>query len=172
MSSKNFFAPLLGTTDINLISGAESYPDVTQSETFIASNPDNPIQTVAYNDSRGVNANPINITGASVSTDGGNTFVRLTKANGQSPFDNTVRDPVVLYNRPTATWHIIWLDRACNPNDMGLGGYKSTTPWDPDSMAHYNIRLRVRNGLITIPVLPSTGACTFPGTTSFAVRIW
>jgi hypothetical protein len=137
---RKFFAPLLGTTDVNLITSAESYPNITQSETFIASNPDNPMQiVVAYNDSRGVNATPINISGASVSTDGGNTFVRLTRANGQSPFENTIGDPVVLYNRSAATWHTIWLDRGCNPDDMGLGGYKSTTPWDPHSWIHYCI---------------------------------
>ena len=44
---------------------------------------------------------PINISGASVSTDGGTTFTRLTAANGQSPFDNTFGDPVVLYNKPS-----------------------------------------------------------------------
>ena len=83
---------------------------------------------VAYNDTRGSGS------GASVSTDGGLTFTRLTKANGQSPFPNT-GDPVVLYNRPTATWHTIWVDGGCD----GLGGYKSTTPWDPDSWTHYCI---------------------------------
>jgi len=63
-----------GTTDVDMITGAESNPNVTQSETFTASNPDNPNQiVVAYNDSRGRNASPINISGASVSTDGGTT---------------------------------------------------------------------------------------------------
>src|SRR5207244_6137553 len=85
-----------GSTDVDLITCAESFPNVTQSETFTTANPDNPNQiVVAYNDSRGRNFNPINISGASVSTDGGTTFTRLTKANGQSPFDNTFGDPVV-----------------------------------------------------------------------------
>jgi hypothetical protein len=44
---------------------------------------------------------PINISGASVSADGGSTFTRLTRANGQSAFDNTLGDPVILYNPPT-----------------------------------------------------------------------
>src|SRR5438093_4261701 len=51
-----------GTTDVDLITGAEISPNVTQSETFTASNPDNPNQiVVAYNDSRGRNVSPINI---------------------------------------------------------------------------------------------------------------
>src|SRR6476660_2483413 len=128
---KRLLSPLAyGGSDVNLITGPETYPNVTQSETFIATNPDNPSRiVVAYNDSRGRWANPINIAGASVSTDGGTTFTRLTAANGQSPFLNTAGDPVLLYNRPTGTWYTVWLDLGCGI--QGLGGYKSTTPWDP-----------------------------------------
>src|SRR5436305_13371873 len=126
---KKLLMPLaFGAADVNLITGTETFPNITQSETFSAANPDNPNQiVVAYNDSRGRNAVPINISGASTSTDGGNTFTRLTQANGQSPFDNTLGDPVVLYNKPTGTWFTVWLDVGCG--GQGLGGYKSTTPW-------------------------------------------
>src|SRR5712672_3908020 len=134
---KSALAPLAyGATDVDLITGAETSPNVTQSETATASNPDNPNQiVVAYNDSRGRNASPINISGASVSTDGGNTFTRLTKANGQSPFDNTFGDPVILYHKPSGTWVTVWLDGACG--GQGLGGYSSTTPDDPNSWTHF-----------------------------------
>src|SRR6478672_11170812 len=52
---KRLLSPLAyGGPDVNLITGTETYPNVTQSETFIATNPDNPSQiVVAYNDSRG-----------------------------------------------------------------------------------------------------------------------
>ena len=103
---KKLLAPLYGAGDVNLITGTETSPNITQSETFTSANPDNPQQiVVAYNDSRGRNASPINISGASVSTDGGATFTRLTTASGQSPFSNTVGDPVVLYNR--ANVHLV-----------------------------------------------------------------
>src|SRR5882724_10432180 len=129
---KKLLAPLNGAADVNLITGAETSPNITQSETYTTVNPDNPQQiVVAYNDSRGRNANPINISGASASTDGGATFTRLTKANGQSPFDGTEGDPVILYNKPSGTWFTVWLDTGCG--GQGLGGYKSTTPWDPSS---------------------------------------
>src|SRR5438067_1377831 len=130
-------APLAyGAGDVDLITSAETSPNVTQSETFTNANPDSPNQiVVAYNDSRGRNASPINMSGASVSTDGGTTFTRLTKANGQSPFDNTMGDPVILYNRPTASWWTVWLDTGCG--SQGLGGYHSTTPWDPNSWTHF-----------------------------------
>ena len=135
---RKLFSPLAyGGTDVDLITGTETFPDVNQSTTFSWGNPDNPDQiVVAYFDSRGAHANPINGSGASVSTDGGLTFTRLTTANGQSPFPNTGGDPVVIYNRPTGTWYTVWEDAACG---YGLGGYKSTTPWDPSpaSWIHY-----------------------------------
>src|SRR5438094_1887421 len=134
---KSLTAPLaFGSTDVDLITGTESFPNVTQSDTFSTANPHDPTQVVvAYNDSRGRNFPPINISGASVSTDGGLTFTRLTKANGQSPFDNTFGDPVVLYHKPSGTWVTVWLDGACG--GQGLGGYKTTTPADPNSWTHF-----------------------------------
>ena len=134
---KKLFSPLAyGGADVDLITGTDNIP---QSTTFSWANPDNPDQVVvAYNDARGVNFNPIDISGASISSDGGTTFTRLTAANGQSPFLNTFGDPVVIYNRPTAAWFTVWIDVACG--GQGLGGYKSTTPWDPSpaSWTHYN----------------------------------
>jgi len=131
-------APLAyGATDVDLVTGAETSPNVTQSETFTTVNPENANQiVVAYNDSRGRSVSPINISGASVSTDGGTTFARVTLASGQGPFSNTVGDPVILFNGPTDTWYTVWLDGACG--GQGLGGYKSTTPWVATSWTHYN----------------------------------
>ena len=134
---KKLLMPLaFGAADVNLITGTETPPNITQSETFSSVNPDNQNEIlVAYNDSRGRNFNPINISGASISTDGGTTFTRLTKANGQSPFDNTFGDPVALYHKPSGTWVTVWLDAACG--GQGLGGYKSTTPANPNSWTHF-----------------------------------
>src|SRR5881628_3357918 len=133
---KRIFLPLYGAGDVNLINHPETPPNIVQSETFSTANPDNPQQiVVAYNDSRGRNASPINISGASVSTDGGATFDRLTRANGQSPFRGTEGDPVVLYNKPTSTWFTVWLDTACGA--QGLGGFKTTTPQTPESWTHF-----------------------------------
>jgi hypothetical protein len=134
---KRLLMPLAyGAADVNLITGAETSPNVTQSETFSSVNPDDPNQViVAYNDSRGRFANPINISGASISTDGGTTFTRITTAGGQSPFAATVGDPVALYNKPTGTWFTVWLDTACGA--QGLGGYKSATPENAASWTHF-----------------------------------
>src|SRR5947208_2254242 len=134
---KKLLMPLaFGAADVDLVTGTETSPNVVQSETYTAANPDNPNQiVVTYNDSRGRNANPINISGASVSTDGGTTFTRLTGANGQSPFANTLGDPVTLFNKPTGTWFAIFLDAGCG--GQGIGGYKSTNPSDPNSWIHF-----------------------------------
>ena len=136
---KKLLMPLAyGAADKNLITGTETSPNVVQSETYTTANPDNPNQiVVAYNDSRGSNASPINISGASVSTDGGTTFTRLTTSSGQSPFANTLGDPVILYNKPTGNWFTMWLDRGSG--GQGVGGYKSTTPWDPNSWTHFTV---------------------------------
>src|SRR5947208_3059066 len=134
---KKLLTPLAyGAADVNLITGTETFPNVTQSETFTTANPDNPDQiVVAYNDSRGRNLRPLNSPGESTHSGGGNTFTRLAKANGQSPFDNTLGDPVLLYNKPTGTWFTVWLDVGCGC--QGLGGYKSTNPADPNSWTHF-----------------------------------
>src|SRR6266480_3695613 len=130
-------APLAyGGTDVDLITGTETFPHVTQSETFSWTNPDNPNQiVVAYNDSRDVASTQFNISAVSVSEDGGNTFTRVTTATGHSPFVNTVGDPVALYNKPTGTWFTIWIDEGCG--GFGIGGYKSTNPSDPTSWTHF-----------------------------------
>ncbi|HEY1583780.1 MAG TPA: sialidase family protein [Chthoniobacterales bacterium] len=128
--------PLLGTTDVDLVTGTETTPHVIQSETFSTSNPDNPNEiVVAYNDSR--SAALSNFSGASVSSDGGITFTRVTNSSGRSPFTNTFGDPVILYNRPSATWFTVWLDGGAG--GQGIGGYKSTTPADPNSWTHFVI---------------------------------
>jgi hypothetical protein len=129
-------APLAyGAADVNLITGAETSPHVTQSETFSWANPDDPNQVVvAYNDSRGVNAGPLVISSVSVSTDGGTTFTRVTNGSGQSPFPNTFGDPVILYNKPTQTWFTVWLDGNAG---CTLGGFKSTDPSDPNNWTHF-----------------------------------
>ena len=76
---KKLLVPLYGAGDVDLITHPETSPNIVQSETYTTVNPDNPQQVVvAFNDSRGRNASPINISGASVSTDGGATFDRLT----------------------------------------------------------------------------------------------
>ncbi len=122
-----------GAADVDLVTGTETPPHIIQSETYTTANPDNPDEIcVAFNDSRCAASN--NFSALSCSTDGGLTFTRLTNGSGCSPFANTFGDPVVLYNKPTQTWFTVWLD---GNGSCTLGGYKSTTPEDPNSWTHF-----------------------------------
>src|SRR5438132_8681562 len=118
-------APLAyGAADVDLITGTETFPNVTQSETFSWANPDNPNQiVVAYNDSRTASAN---YSGASYSSDGGLTFTRLNPSPFATGHGTNFGDPVVLYNRPNATWHAIFLATGCGTFNAGIGDWKST----------------------------------------------
>src|SRR5256885_1342985 len=101
-------APLAyGAADVDLITGTETFPSVTQSETYTTANPDNPNQiVVTYNDSRTA---PNNYSGGSVSTDGGTTFTRLTPNPFSTGHGPNFGDPVTLYNNPTGTFFAIFL---------------------------------------------------------------
>jgi hypothetical protein len=140
---RNLTAPLVyGGTDVDLITGDKSFPNVTQSETFTTANPDNHNQiVVGYDDTRDFTAMPPDASGASVSTDGGNTFTRLTTADGRSPFSNTGGSPVILYNKPSGTWFTVW----SGGNGCPLSGYKSATPEDPNSWTQFCVETNIQN---------------------------
>ena len=130
---------------------------------------------VAYNDSRGRNVNPINISGASVSTDGGTTFTRLTKATVKAR--STIPLATQLFCTTSQPHLVHRLARRWDCGGRALGGYKSTTPWDPNSWTHF-LRSHRRPattaslaGPTTIRRLRSSGECTFPGTTSMLAAV-
>jgi hypothetical protein len=116
-------APLTyGDADVDLITGGETFPHVTQSETYTLANPDNPNQiVVTYNDSRTASAN---YSGASYSSDGGTTFTRLTPNPFSAGHGTNFGDPVTLYNKPTGTFFAIFIATGCG--GQGLGAWKST----------------------------------------------
>src|SRR5438876_6668025 len=88
-------APLAyGAADVDLVTGTETPPHITQSETFTTANPDNPDEICAtFNDSKCADSS--NFSGISCSTDGGMTFTRVLNTGGCSPFANTFGDPVI-----------------------------------------------------------------------------
>src|SRR6266704_3079070 len=122
---QRILAPFVyGGTDVDLITGAETSPHVTQSETFSWANPDNLNQiVVAYNDSRTASSN---YSGASYSSDGGLTFTRLNPSPFATGHGTNFGDPVVLYNRPNATWHAIFLASGCGSFNAGIGDWTSS----------------------------------------------
>src|SRR5205823_134252 len=100
-----------GATDVDVIAPQPEtgFPSITQSETYTLASPEDPNTiVVAYNDSSGAGGNPQNYADASVSTDGGTTFTRLTPNPFASAGAN-YGDPVVLYHQPSHTWFTVWL---------------------------------------------------------------
>src|SRR6266568_6163443 len=118
-------APLTyGGTDVDIITGTDSITHPTQSETYTNANPDNPNQIfVTFNDSRTASSN---YSGASYSSDGGLTFTRLNPSPFATGHGTNFGDPVVLYNRPNATWHAIFLASGCGSFNAGIGDWTSS----------------------------------------------
>ena len=116
-------APLaFGAADVDLITGTETFPAVTQSETYTLANPENPNQiVVTYNDSKNA---PSCYAGGSYSSDGGMTFTRLNPVPFCSGHGTNFGDPVTLYNQPTHTFWAIFLATGCG--GQGVGAWKST----------------------------------------------
>ena len=123
---------MYGSTDVDLVTGTESFPNITQSETFTTANPDDPNEiVVAYNDSRGVNVNPLIISGRYQSPRMAAPLSPVSPtAAVKVLFDNTFGDPVVLYNKPTRTWLTVWLDGAMR-RCTAWAGYKTIDSLGP-----------------------------------------
>src|SRR6266513_699583 len=111
-----------GAADVDVITGTETFPAVTQSETYTTANPDNPQQIVVnYNDSRSASSC---YAGVAFSSDGGATFTRLNPCPFCTGHGTNFGDPVVLYNKPTSTFFGIDIATGCG--GFGLGSWKST----------------------------------------------
>src|SRR5438552_14461987 len=124
-----------GAADVDLITGTETFPSVTQSETYTTANPDNPNQIVVnYNDSRSA---PSCYAGVSYSSDGGATFTRLNPCPLCTGHGTNFGDPVMLYNKPTSTFFAIDIATGCG--GFGLGSWKSTdggVTWSVGACVH------------------------------------
>jgi hypothetical protein len=111
-----------GAGDVDLITGTETFPSVTQSETYTLANPDDPNQiVVTFNDSRTA---PSNYSGGSFSSDGGLTFTRLDPSPFATGHGTNFGDPVTLYNKPTSTFFGIFLATGCG--GQGIAAWTST----------------------------------------------
>jgi Divergent InlB B-repeat domain len=125
----------LGGGDVDLITGGETYPRVTQSEDMVWGQGNTVVAT--YNDSSGA---PSNFGGASVSTDGGHTFTRLLP----SPFTghgSNFGDPTVVFDAVLGKWFAGFLatgDCRSGGSAVGIGMWQSTngTTWTAAPCAH------------------------------------
>ena len=118
----------LGTSDINLVTTAETFPAVTQAGSQAAGNGTDVL--VVYNDS--INA-PNNYSGMSVSTDGGITFNRLSPSPFGTLFGNDLGSPTVAWDDANSQWLAASLVDGCSA--QGIGVMSSNDPSDPSSWA-------------------------------------
>jgi Ca2+-binding RTX toxin-like protein len=117
-------ARALGGTDINLITGAQSFPNgVTQSENMVWAQGNT--VAVTYNDSRGASGSPANYSGISVSTDSGATFARLNPSPFTGHGDN-FGDPVIVFNQKLGMWYAGFLASAGDCGLQGIGMWQSS----------------------------------------------
>jgi hypothetical protein len=124
--------PLGPYTNVDVVTGDEMFPHVTQSESMVWSSDGNTI-VVNYNDSNTASAN---YSGVSVSTDGGATFTRLLPAPFSTGHGRNVGDPLLVYNQNLATWFAGDLAQGCGTNGIGLWTSPDGMTWTTGACAH------------------------------------
>ncbi len=119
--------------NINVITGAETYPHVTQSESMVWSTPDGQTIVVNYNDSNTASAN---YSGVSVSVDGGQTFTRLLPAPFATGHGTNFGDPIVVYNNALGKFFAGDLATGCGGQGVGLWTSLDGMAWTVGACAH------------------------------------
>ncbi len=123
-------SPVIGP-NIDLITGGETYPNVTQSEDQVFAHGSTVV--VAYNDSRDA---PSNFSGISVSSDGGASFSRLLPSPFATGHGTNFGDPIVVYNAKLGTWFAGDLATGCGGQGLGLWTSTNATTWSTGACAH------------------------------------
>jgi hypothetical protein len=118
--------------NVDVITGAETYPHVTQSEDQIAVN--GSTVAVAYNDS--ISAASGQYSGISVSTDGGATFTRQLPSPFATGHGNNYGDPILVYNKKFSKWVTGDLVGGCGSQGLGLWTSTNATAWSTGVCAH------------------------------------
>jgi hypothetical protein len=126
-------------SDVNLITGTETYPHVTQSESFVWSHGSTIV--AAYNDSRGFTESPAILLGVSVSHDGGATFTRLGPPSPFTGHGSARSDPIVVYNEKLGKWFVGNLAGGagaveCGGQGIGLWTSTDADTWTVGACAH------------------------------------
>jgi hypothetical protein len=124
---------VLDYANLNVITGTETFPHVTQSESMVWSSPDNQTIVVNYNDS---NTAPSNYSGVSVSFDGGQTFTRLLPSPFATGHGTNFGDPIVVYNNALNKWFAGDLATGCGGQGTGLWTSDDAMTWTPGACAH------------------------------------
>ncbi len=121
--------PSYGGSDVDAVTGAEAYPNVTQAESMDWVNGSTVL--INYNDS--ANA-PGCYSGLSYSTNGGASYTRI------NPFcsghGTNYGDPVVVYNAHQSKWYAGDLASGCGGQGIGLWTSTDGITWATGACAH------------------------------------
>jgi len=125
----NIGTKTFGGSDINLITGDESFPAVTQAGSMTWGNEDQLVSV--YNDTRDNDLSDeiSSFSGISVSADGGINFDRLNPNPFETVFKGDIGSPAVAYDKSTGKWLALALTSSCGVQGIGL--MSTTTPADP-----------------------------------------
>jgi len=131
--------PLLAPANVNTITGTETSPNITQSESMVWTSDGNTI-VVHMNDSRSSASGQYS--GVSVSTNGGATFTRLNPSPFATGHGLNFGDPNVIYNAKLAKWFAADLVSltsgagACGAQGIGLWTSTDGLTWSVGACAH------------------------------------
>jgi 6-phosphogluconolactonase len=121
--------------NVDVITDPETYPRVTQSESMVWSS-DGKTVVVNYNDSRDSSAIPFNLSGISVSTDGGATFRRILPSPLATGHGNNFGDPILVFNANLGMWFAGDLASGCGGGGIGLWKSTDGQMWTTGACAH------------------------------------
>jgi hypothetical protein len=124
--------PAAAPANSNTITGTETYPKVTQSESTVWSS-NGAIVVVNYNDSA---TSPGNYSGVSRSIDGGATFTRLLPAPFASGHGTNYGDPILVFNARLQRWFAGDLATGCGGFGIGLWTSADGLAWSVGACAH------------------------------------
>src|SRR5262249_29879267 len=108
--------PDYGVGDVNLITGGETSPHDTQSESFVWGNGNTVV--VNYNDSIGAGCSQYS--GMSYPTNGGATFTRIPPSPFATGHGNNYGAPIVVYNNRLGLWFAGDLASGCGGQGIGM----------------------------------------------------
>ena len=117
---------LLGGSDLNVITGTETYPAVTQAGSMVWGSGTTVVSV--YNDTREA---PSSFSGMSVSTDGGANFTRLDPNPFGTAFTDDFGSPSVAYDAFASLWLATTIASDCG--GQGIGLMASANPSDAAS---------------------------------------
>jgi CSLREA domain-containing protein len=137
MASPWMLPSALGGTDINLVTGQETSPRVTQAEGAVWGHQNTVV--VTFVDSSGSNLNPISACGVSISNDSGRSFARL-------PYKFNVGggcygEASVLYSTRVQKWFAGFLAGRCGGIGVGIWTSGNAVDWaeGPCAYSSFNV---------------------------------